>query len=181
MTSLREVSLPVSWIEIGRAHGIFFWIPVFCRASNLRPAFYVLSVLREAFKILSDAPDPEEAFLQLDKTDWTYSKPLSPSSSPRAKRQNMENVTVPALLSLEKIRSVPSISNMLLWKEGEHRRHSPTRQLVAKPLVTLEVQSSECEESHPSAPPSGSRYGVRAPFGALLGEVAELQSWKYRH
>lgn len=156
-------------------------VPVFCRASSLKPAFYVLSVLREAFKILSDAPDPEEAFLQLDKTDWTYSKPLSPSGSPRAKRQNMENVAVPALLGLEKIRSVPSISNMLLWKEGEHRRHSPTRQLVAKPLVTLEVQSSECEESHPSAPPPGSRYGVRAPFGSLLGEVAELQSWKYRH
>ncbi|KAK9392590.1 telomeric repeat-binding factor 2 [Crotalus adamanteus] len=144
------------------------------QASSQKPAFYVLSVLREAFKILSDAPDPEEAFLQLDKTDWTYSKPLSPSGSPRAKRQNMENVTVPALLDLEKIRSVPSISNMLLWKEGEHRRHSPTRQLVAKPLVTLEVQSSKCEESHPSAPPPGSR-GAKQAVLSVLQE--EKESW----
>ncbi|KAM3829036.1 telomeric repeat-binding factor 2-like [Vipera latastei] len=142
-------------------------------ASSLKPAFYVFSVLREAFKILSDAPDPEEAFLQLDKTDWTYSKPLLPSGSPRAKCQNMEN-TVPALLSLEKIRSVPSISNMLLWKKGEHFKHSPERHLALKPLVSLEVQSSECGDSRPSAPPPGSRGAKQAALSVLQ---EDRESW----
>lgn len=181
MTSSREASLPMSWIEIGRASKYASEVAVFCRASSLKPAFYVLSVLREAFKSLSDAPDPEEAFLQLDKTDWTYSRPPLPSNSPRAKRQKTGNIAVQAVLGLEKIRYHPSISNMLLWKEGKHCRHSPARKLITKPLVTLRVQSSECKELPPSTLYPGSRYGVMTPFGALLGGVAELQSWKYRH
>ncbi|KAL7979668.1 hypothetical protein Chor_004826 [Crotalus horridus] len=143
------------------------------QASNLRPAFYVLSVLREAFKILSDAPDPEEAFLQLDKTHWTYCKPLSPSGSPRAKRQKINNVAVQCYLGLEENSSLPSVSSMQIMKE-KHFKHSPARHLALKPLVTLEVQSSECEESHPSAPPPGSR-GAKQAVLSVLQE--EKESW----
>lgn len=181
MTSSREACLPMSCIEIGRASKYVSQVAVFCRASSLKPASYLLSVLREAFKILSDAPDPEEAFSQLDKTDWTYSRPLLPSGSPRAKRQKTGNMAVQAVLVLEKIRYRPSVSNMLLCKERKHCRHPPARKLIAEPLVTLRVQSSECEEIPPSTLYPGSRYGVTTPFGSLLGGVAELQSWKYRH
>uniref|UniRef100_A0A670Z4Q0 Uncharacterized protein n=1 Tax=Pseudonaja textilis TaxID=8673 RepID=A0A670Z4Q0_PSETE len=149
VTSSREASLTVSWIEIGGASRYASEVAVFCRASSLKPAFYVLSVLREAFKILSDAPDPEEMFLQLDKTDWTYSGPLLPSGSPRAKRQKMGNITIQADLSLEKIRYHPSISDILGCM------HSPARKSTAKPLVTLEVQSPECKENPPSMLPPG--------------------------
>ncbi|XP_034282588.1 telomeric repeat-binding factor 2 isoform X1 [Pantherophis guttatus] len=144
------------------------------QASSLKPAFYVLSVLREAFKSLSDAPDPEEAFLQLDKTDWTYSTPLLPSNSPRAKRQKTGNIAVQAVLGLEKIRYHPSISNMLLWKEGKHCRHSPARKLITKPLVTLRVQSSECKEIPPSTLYPGSREAKQAALPVLQ---EEKESW----
>ncbi|KAM3829037.1 telomeric repeat-binding factor 2-like isoform 1-T3 [Vipera latastei] len=142
------------------------------QASSLKPAFYVFSVLREAFKILSGAPDPEEAFLQLDKTDWTYSKPLSPSGSPRAKRQKINNVTVQCDLGLENS-SLPSVSNMQIMKE-KHFKHSPERHLALKPLVTLEVQSSECEDSRPSAPPPGSRGAKQAALSVLQ---EDKESW----
>ncbi|KAG8144265.1 hypothetical protein E2320_001353, partial [Naja naja] len=155
VASSREASLPISWIEIGRASRYASEVAVFCRASSLKPAFYVLSVLREAFKILSDAPDPEEAFLQLDKTDWIYSGPFLPSGSPRAKRQKMGNIQTG--LRLKKIRYHSSISNVLLWREGKSCTRSPARKLIAKPLVTLGVQSSECEEISPSMLPLGSR------------------------
>ncbi|XP_058011537.1 telomeric repeat-binding factor 2 isoform X2 [Ahaetulla prasina] len=144
------------------------------QASSLKPAFYVLSVLREAFKRLSNAPDPEEAFLQLDKTDWTYSSPLLPSDSPRAKRQKTGNIAVQAVLGLEKIRYHPSISNMLLWKEEKHCRDSPARKLIAKPLVTLQVQSSECEEIPPSTLYPGSRAAKQVALPVLQ---EEKESW----
>ncbi|XP_019360897.1 PREDICTED: telomeric repeat-binding factor 2 isoform X1 [Gavialis gangeticus] len=48
-----------------------------------------ISVLREAFKILSDSRDSEATFSQLDETDFSFSKQLSPVSH-RAKRQRVE-------------------------------------------------------------------------------------------
>lgn len=170
----------MSWIEIGRASKYASVLAVFCRDSSLKPAFYVLSVLREAFKSLSDAPDPEEAFLQLDKTDWTYSRPLLPSDSPRAKRQKTGNIAVQPVLGLDKIEYHSSIADMV-WKEVKQCRHSPARKLITKPVVTLRIQSSECEEIPPSTLSPGPRYGVMTPFGTLLGGVAGLQSWKYRY
>uniref|UniRef100_A0A8C6XUJ5 Telomeric repeat binding factor 2 n=1 Tax=Naja naja TaxID=35670 RepID=A0A8C6XUJ5_NAJNA len=142
------------------------------QASSLKPAFYVLSVLREAFKILSDAPDPEEAFLQLDKTDWIYSGPFLPSGSPRAKRQKMGNIQTG--LRLKKIRYHSSISNVLLWREGKSCTRSPARKLIAKPLVTLGVQSSECEEISPSMLPLGSRKAKQATLPVVQ---EEKESW----
>ncbi|XP_032087087.1 telomeric repeat-binding factor 2 isoform X1 [Thamnophis elegans] len=121
------------------------------QASSLKPAFYVLSVLREAFKSLSDAPDPEEAFLLLDKTDWTYSRPLLPSSSPRAKHQKMGDTTV---LSGEKIQYHRSIANTVLGKEEKCKKSG---KLIAKTPVTLQVQPSKQKEIPLSTPCQGSR------------------------
>ncbi|XP_013930307.1 PREDICTED: telomeric repeat-binding factor 2 isoform X2 [Thamnophis sirtalis] len=121
------------------------------QASSLKPAFYVLSVLREAFKSLSDAPDPEEAFLLLDKTDWTYSRPLLPSSSPRAKHQKMGDTTV---LSGEKIQHHRSIAKTVLSKEEKRKKSG---KLIAKTPVTLQDQPSKQKEIPLSTPCQGSR------------------------
>ncbi|XP_009069766.1 PREDICTED: telomeric repeat-binding factor 2, partial [Acanthisitta chloris] len=45
-----------------------------------------ISVLREAFKILSDYQDSDALFTQLDQTDFPFPKQLSPSVSHRTKR-----------------------------------------------------------------------------------------------
>ncbi|XP_026540620.1 telomeric repeat-binding factor 2 [Notechis scutatus] len=79
----------------------------------------------------------------------------------------MGNIMIQADVSLEKIRYHPSISNML------DCMHSSARKLIAKPLVTLEVQSSECEEIPPSILPPGSRKAKQAPFSVLQ----EKESW----
>uniref|UniRef100_A0A8D2JKI4 Telomeric repeat-binding factor n=1 Tax=Varanus komodoensis TaxID=61221 RepID=A0A8D2JKI4_VARKO len=42
----------------------------FCRGLPKKPASYGLSTLREAFRALFEAPAPDEAFTELDETDW---------------------------------------------------------------------------------------------------------------
>lgn len=49
-----------------------------------------MSVLREAFKILSDSQDSDALFTKLDETDFSFPKQLSPSVSHRTKRRNEE-------------------------------------------------------------------------------------------
>ncbi|XP_068550028.1 telomeric repeat-binding factor 2 isoform X2 [Anas acuta] len=51
---------------------------------------YGISVLREAFKILSDSPDADALFTKLDETDFSLPKQLSPSVSHRNKRRKEE-------------------------------------------------------------------------------------------
>ncbi|XP_032051760.1 telomeric repeat-binding factor 2 isoform X1 [Aythya fuligula] len=51
---------------------------------------YGISVLREAFKILSDSRDADALFTKLDETDFSFPKQLSPSVSHRNKRRKEE-------------------------------------------------------------------------------------------
>ncbi|XP_051485545.1 telomeric repeat-binding factor 2 isoform X1 [Apus apus] len=51
---------------------------------------YGISVLREAFKILSDSQDSDELFTKLDETDFSFPKQLSPSVSHRTKSRREE-------------------------------------------------------------------------------------------
>ncbi|KAM6430586.1 telomeric repeat-binding factor 2 isoform 1-T1 [Liasis olivaceus] len=145
------------------------------QGSSLRAASYGLSVLREAFKILSGAPDPEEAFLQLDKTDWTGSKPRSPSGSPRAKRQKKDkgDAHFRSCFSLAKTRSLPSISDMLL---GTERKCSPARHILpTKPPLTLGAQPAKCQEPTPSASPAVPR--MAKPGAAPSVPQEEKAAW----
>ncbi|NXG16042.1 TERF2 factor, partial [Grallaria varia] len=61
---------------------------LFCRQPPGAVGFSCgISVLREAFKILSDSQDSDALFTELDKTDFTFPKQLSPSVSHRTKRR----------------------------------------------------------------------------------------------
>ncbi|KAM6253070.1 telomeric repeat-binding factor 2 isoform 1-T1 [Porphyrio hochstetteri] len=53
-------------------------------------ATYGIAALREAFKILSNSRDPDALFTQLDETDFSFPKQLSPSVSHRPKRRKEE-------------------------------------------------------------------------------------------
>ncbi|XP_070617819.1 telomeric repeat-binding factor 2 isoform X2 [Erythrolamprus reginae] len=139
------------------------------QASSLKPAFYVLSVLREAFKSLYDAPDPEEAFSQLDKTDWMYSRPLLPSTSPRAKRQKTGDISVQAVLVVENMGDDSPVSNVLSSAEGEDGRNPP-----AKPPGTVPPQPSQGEDTPPRTLPPGSRKAGQASLPVLH---EEKESW----
>ncbi|XP_053934930.1 telomeric repeat-binding factor 2 isoform X1 [Cuculus canorus] len=67
---------------------------VSCRDSERHPSgtvtAYGISVLREAFKILSDSQDSDALFTKLDETDFSFPKQLSPSVSHRTKRRKEE-------------------------------------------------------------------------------------------
>ncbi|XP_034282589.1 telomeric repeat-binding factor 2 isoform X2 [Pantherophis guttatus] len=123
------------------------------------------------------AIEPTKASPQVDGATGTE-EPAAVSAasddSTQAKRQKTGNIAVQAVLGLEKIRYHPSISNMLLWKEGKHCRHSPARKLITKPLVTLRVQSSECKEIPPSTLYPGSREAKQAALPVLQ---EEKESW----
>uniref|UniRef100_A0A2D4ILX9 Uncharacterized protein n=2 Tax=Micrurus lemniscatus lemniscatus TaxID=129467 RepID=A0A2D4ILX9_MICLE len=62
---------------------------------------------------------------------------------------------------------------MQVGKE-KHFKHSPARHLATTPLVTLEVQSSECEEILPSAWRPCSRKAKQAALSTLQ---EEKESW----
>ncbi|KFP77187.1 Telomeric repeat-binding factor 2, partial [Acanthisitta chloris] len=59
---------------------------LFCRQPSGAVTSCGISVLREAFKILSDYQDSDALFTQLDQTDFPFPKQLSPSVSHRTKR-----------------------------------------------------------------------------------------------
>uniref|UniRef100_U3III9 Telomeric repeat-binding factor n=1 Tax=Anas platyrhynchos platyrhynchos TaxID=8840 RepID=U3III9_ANAPP len=63
---------------------------LFCRQPPGTVTTYGISVLREAFKILSDSPDADALFTKLDETDFSLPKQLSPSVSHRNKRRKEE-------------------------------------------------------------------------------------------
>ncbi|ETE56291.1 hypothetical protein L345_17998, partial [Ophiophagus hannah] len=95
------------------------------------------------------------------------------SGSPRAKRQKIHNVAVQCYVDLKANGSPSCIGDMQVGKE-KHFKHSPARHLALKPPVTLEVQSSECEEILPNASRPCSRKAKQAALSVLQ---EEKESW----
>ncbi|XP_066183485.1 telomeric repeat-binding factor 2 isoform X3 [Sylvia atricapilla] len=87
-----------------------------------------ISVLREAFKILSDSGDPDALFTKLDETDLPSPKQLSPSVSHRTKRcREMENQASETSQPPEIPRNVKnlfSISNLIVELDGSSCKSS---------------------------------------------------------
>ncbi|EOA96848.1 Telomeric repeat-binding factor 2, partial [Anas platyrhynchos] len=78
----------VGAVAVGRLQAAQFCL--FCRQPPGTVTTYGISVLREAFKILSDSPDADALFTKLDETDFSLPKQLSPSVSHRNKRRKEE-------------------------------------------------------------------------------------------
>ncbi|XP_016156700.1 PREDICTED: telomeric repeat-binding factor 2 isoform X3 [Ficedula albicollis] len=81
-----------------------------------------ISVLREAFKILSDSGDPDALFTQLDETDLPSPKQLSPSVSHRTKRcrevENQASETSEPPEMPRNVKKLFSISNLVVELDG---------------------------------------------------------------
>ncbi|KFU85792.1 Telomeric repeat-binding factor 2, partial [Chaetura pelagica] len=88
---------------------------------------YGISVLREAFKILSDSQDSDELFTKLDETDFSFPRQLSPSVSHRTKSRREEEYQDSEI------------------SDPPERSHKGKRLLTISKLVM--EQDSQCTES----------------------------------
>ncbi|NXQ47897.1 TERF2 factor, partial [Catharus fuscescens] len=87
-----------------------------------------ISVLREAFKMLSDSGDPDVLFTKLDETDLTSPKQLSPSVSHRTKRRReaetqASETSEPPEMS-RNVKNLFSISNLIVDLDGSSSKSS---------------------------------------------------------
>ncbi|XP_030083520.2 telomeric repeat-binding factor 2 isoform X2 [Serinus canaria] len=87
-----------------------------------------ISVLREAFKILSDSRDSDALFTKLDQTDLPSPKQLSPSVSHRTKRcrevENQASETSEPPEIPHNIKNLFSISNLIVELDGASSKSS---------------------------------------------------------
>ncbi|XP_036246399.1 telomeric repeat-binding factor 2 isoform X1 [Molothrus ater] len=87
-----------------------------------------ISVLREAFKILSDSGDSDALFTKLDQTDLPSPKQLSPSVSHRTKRcrevENQASETSEPPEIPHNIKNLFSISNLIVELDGSSSKSS---------------------------------------------------------
>ncbi|XP_040471495.1 telomeric repeat-binding factor 2 isoform X2 [Falco naumanni] len=85
---------------------------------------YGISVLREAFKVLSDSQDSDALFTKLDETDFSFPKQLSPSVSHRTKKQKEKenqdsDISYPPAIPCEGKR-LYTISNLVMEQDSEY-------------------------------------------------------------
>uniref|UniRef100_A0A8C4U3S3 Telomeric repeat-binding factor n=1 Tax=Falco tinnunculus TaxID=100819 RepID=A0A8C4U3S3_FALTI len=85
---------------------------------------YGISVLREAFKVLSDSQDSDALFTKLDETDFSFPKQLSPSVSHRTKKQKEKenqdsDISYPPAIPCEGKR-LYTISNLIMEQDSEY-------------------------------------------------------------
>ncbi|NXE95100.1 TERF2 factor, partial [Menura novaehollandiae] len=101
---------------------------LFCRQPPGAVTSYGISVLREAFKILSDSGDSDALFSKLDETDLPSPKQLSPSVSHRTKRrreaENRDSETSDPPEVSHNIKNLFSISNMITELDGSSSKSS---------------------------------------------------------
>ncbi|XP_067392841.1 telomeric repeat-binding factor 2 isoform X1 [Emydura macquarii macquarii] len=114
---------------------------------------YGISVLREAFKTLSDSQDSDAAFTKLDETDFSFPKQLSPSVSHRIKRPREEENPPLEISGTSDIPKPPPKSKRLLT--------------ISRLIMEQDSQSTELSEtpdsSQESVVSSASRNHVQKP------------------
>ncbi|KAI1235649.1 hypothetical protein IHE44_0002534 [Lamprotornis superbus] len=104
------------------------WLCLFYRQPPGAVTSYGISVLREAFKILSDSRDPDALFTKLDETDLPSPKQLSPSVSHRTKRrreeENQASETSEPPEIPRNVKNLFSISNLIVELDGSSSKSS---------------------------------------------------------
>ncbi|NXR17022.1 TERF2 factor, partial [Cinclus mexicanus] len=97
------------------------WLCLFYRQPPGAVTSYGISVLREAFKILSDSGDPDALFTKLDETDLPSPKQLSPSVSHRNKRLREDENQASETCN---VKNLFSISNLVVDLDGSSSKSS---------------------------------------------------------
>ncbi|XP_065496984.1 telomeric repeat-binding factor 2 isoform X1 [Caloenas nicobarica] len=101
---------------------------------------YGMSVLREAFKILSDSQDSDALFTKLDETDFSFPKQLSPSVSHRTKRRKEEeyqdyDISDPPKIS-HKGKRLLTISKLVMEQDSLCSESSESPDSSQEPVVS---------------------------------------------
>ncbi|XP_025933189.1 telomeric repeat-binding factor 2 isoform X1 [Apteryx mantelli] len=112
---------------------------------------YGISVLREAFKILSDSQDSDALFTKLDETDISFPKQLSPSVSHRTKRRKeVENqdseISEPPEIP-HKGKRLLTISKLVMEQDSQCSELSESPDSSQEPVVSSASRPS-VQKSH---------------------------------
>ncbi|XP_032051762.1 telomeric repeat-binding factor 2 isoform X3 [Aythya fuligula] len=124
---------------------------------------YGISVLREAFKILSDSRDADALFTKLDETDFSFPKQLSPSVSHRNKRRKEEEnqdseISDPPEIP-HKVKRL-TISKLVMDDDSHSNESSGSPDSSQEPVVSSASKSAQkLPNQHEST--ESAKYGAR--------------------
>lgn len=128
---------------------------LFCRQPSGTVTTYGISVLREAFKILSDSRDSDALFTKLDETDFSFPKQLSPSVSHRNKRRKEEEnqdseISDPPEIP-NKVKRL-TISKLVMEQDNQSNESSESPDSSQEPVVSSASKSvQKLPNQHESA------------------------------
>ncbi|XP_010223006.1 PREDICTED: telomeric repeat-binding factor 2 [Tinamus guttatus] len=116
---------------------------------------YGISVLREAFKILSDSQDSDALFTKLDETDISFPKQLSPSVSHRTKRRKeVENqdseISEPPEIA-HKGKRLLTISKLVMEQDSQCSELSESPDSSQEPVVSSASRPAQKSPDRPAS------------------------------
>ncbi|XP_058701552.1 telomeric repeat-binding factor 2 isoform X3 [Poecile atricapillus] len=139
---------------------------------------YGISVLREAFKILSNSRDSDALFTKLDETDLPSPKQLSPSVSHRTKRcreeDNQASETSEPPEIPQKIKNLFSISNLIVDLDGSSSKSSECPDSSQEHVVSSASKPALKLPDEPLSAPS--EKSLQARWNSSCG-TEEKDSW----
>ncbi|XP_068059362.1 telomeric repeat-binding factor 2 isoform X2 [Anomalospiza imberbis] len=137
-----------------------------------------ISVLREAFKILSDSRDSDALFTKLDETDLPSPKQLSPSVSHRTKRcrgvENQASETSQPPEIPHNIKNLFSISNLIMELDGSSSKSSECPDSSQEHVVSSASKPAAKLPDEPLSAQSGKSFQGR--WNSSCG-TEEKDSW----
>lgn len=143
---------------------------LFCRQPPGTVTTYGISVLREAFKILSDSPDADALFTKLDETDFSLPKQLSPSVSHRNKRRKEEEnqdseISDPPEIP-HKVKRL-TISELVMEHDSQSNESNESPDSSQEPVVS---SASKSVQKLPNQQESteNAKYGARLLWYSLI-------------
>ncbi|XP_009570455.1 PREDICTED: telomeric repeat-binding factor 2, partial [Fulmarus glacialis] len=139
---------------------------------------YGISVLREAFKILSDSQDSDALFTKLDETDFSFPKQLSPSVSHRTKRRKEEEnqdseISDPPEIS-HKGKRLLTISKLVMEQDNQYSESSESPDSSQEPVVSS--ASRPVQKLHDQPVSTKSAKSFQGRWNSSYGEE-EKDSW----
>nr|XP_009933725.1 PREDICTED: telomeric repeat-binding factor 2 [Opisthocomus hoazin] len=136
---------------------------------------YGISVLREAFKILSDSQDSDALFTKLDGTDFSFPKQLSPSVSHRTKRRQEEEnqdseISDPPVIP-HKGKRLLTISKLVMEQDSQYSESSESPDSSQEPVVSS--ASRPVQKLHDQPVSTKSAKSFQGRWNSSYGEEAK--------
>ncbi|NXC76416.1 TERF2 factor, partial [Anhinga anhinga] len=151
---------------------------LFCRQPSGTVTAYGISVLREAFKILSDSQDSDALFTKLDETDFSFPKQLSPSVSHRTKRRNEEENQDSEISDPPKIprkgKRLLTISKLVMEQDTQYSESSESPDSSQEPVVSS--ASRPVQKLHDQPVSTKSNKSFRGRWNSSYGKERK-DSW----